>query len=73
MPKKRPVRSGSDELKPFVLRMPVDLHRMLRTYAASHGTSMNETIIQILETWWHEHPDRRAFERLPGTDRDDDR
>ncbi len=53
------------DAKPFVLRLPPDLHRMLRTYAASHGTSMNQVVLDVLEEWWSDHPERRAFERLP--------
>ncbi|MCB9652887.1 MAG: Arc family DNA-binding protein [Deltaproteobacteria bacterium] len=52
-------------VKPFVLRMPVELHRMLRTFAASRGRSMNEVLVEVLEEWWRRNPDRRAFERLP--------
>ncbi|MEL6546307.1 MAG: toxin-antitoxin system HicB family antitoxin [Myxococcota bacterium] len=65
MAKKRGRPKTIEDQKPFVLRLPPDLHRMLRTYAANQGTSMNQIVVEVLQQWWAKNPERRAFERLP--------
>jgi hypothetical protein len=36
----------------------------LRLYAVHQGKSLNDLIIGVLQTWWNDHPERRAFTKL---------
>lgn len=58
----RPVVHG--ERSTALLRLPPDLHRLLRHVALDDGVSLNALIVEVLEAWWSEHPDRGAYERL---------
>ncbi|HKY38382.1 MAG TPA: toxin-antitoxin system HicB family antitoxin [Polyangiaceae bacterium] len=52
------------ETQSFSIRLPKDLHRQLRLYAVHQGQSLNDLIIGVLQGWWDDHPERRAFVRL---------
>ena len=48
----------------FSLRLPQELHRELRLYAASQDKSLNDLLIQVLKEWWSGVPERRTIRNL---------
>ena len=56
----RPRKLG--EIKPFVVRLPADLHRRLRATAKQDGKSLNDLMVDVLREWWTMRPTPSAAE-----------
>jgi predicted HicB family RNase H-like nuclease len=48
----------------FALRLPADLHRELKLYSVSAGTSLNKLIVERMVAWWQKNPSREQFAKL---------
>lgn len=51
MSDKRDPAAKKDELKPFVIRMPADLHQAIKSKAAAEERSMAQTIRHALRIY----------------------
>jgi predicted HicB family RNase H-like nuclease len=52
------------ETQPFTLRFSKELHRQLRLYAVHNGKSLNDVLVEAVEQWWAQQPERAKFVRL---------
>ena len=65
-----PKRSTVDEVsdskatKPFVLRLPTELHLCLKLLATVEGSSVNSLVVDAMKAFWAQHPKRPQVERL---------
>ena len=48
----RPPRQREGAHQAFTLRMPAELHRDLRHFALDEGRSLNEILLDAVESWW---------------------
>jgi hypothetical protein len=55
----RPPKLGDH--RTFTLRMPTDLHRQLRHVALDRGVSMNDLLVEVIQGWWAEQPERPTY------------
>jgi hypothetical protein len=61
----RPEKLGDHQS--YTLRLPVDLHRQLRHFAVDKGVSMNDILVQVIEGWWKDRPERASYTKLKST------
>jgi len=49
----RPPKLGKHQ--PYMLRLPVELHRDLRRYATEQGVSLNDLLVGVIARWSERH------------------
>ncbi|MDB4930712.1 MAG: hypothetical protein JWM10_3196 [Myxococcaceae bacterium] len=49
-------------MQPFLLRLPMELHRQLRHHALDAGSSLQDVLVEVIEGWWSE---QRAKQPAP--------
>lgn len=47
----------------FSLRLPAELHRTLKVFAAAQGKSLNDTLVELLQEAWSRVPQREIYAR----------
>ena len=50
-----------DEVKGFLLRLPVDLYKWLKHVSVDRGGSINSLIVEALEEFRKRHPSAEAY------------
>jgi hypothetical protein len=48
----------------FLMRLPEDLYRQLKIYAAAQGLSLNDLVLKLIGDAWSRTPQRETFVRL---------
>jgi hypothetical protein len=48
----------------FMLRMPPQLHRELLAYSGVKNEPLSDIIVEVLEAWWKDQPERKAIAKL---------
>ncbi len=63
------VETPKDERKPFLLRLPPELHLALKRYALEEDRTLGSILLEWIQDGWKRVPGHEQYERAPGATR----
>lgn len=58
-------RKVEGEAKPFLLRLPEELHLELRHHALDEGRSLQDVLVEVIQEWWEKQRSRTTKRTAP--------